>query len=153
MGSVNSNSGPCSTTCFLSPPDLGGLFDRSLWQAYVSVCEHDKWDRYVSTHDVPYWTHSFLQDLERACRDHVRRRCWVIGFGLGFRVIALDPNFRKLSVDHIVSAYKRTKNCAVLLNYNGTMMMQRSICESPNCWSCWNVKQLMQGSQECCVHC
>lgn len=93
---------------------------------------HDKHYRYVSTHDVPYWTHSFLQDLERACRDHVRRRCWGIGFGLGFRVIALDPNFRKLSVDHIVSAYKRTKNRAILLDYDGTMMMQRSICESPN---------------------
>ncbi|KAL8104107.1 hypothetical protein AgCh_028368 [Apium graveolens] len=93
---------------------------------------HDKHYRYVSTHDVPYWTRSFLQDLERACRDHVRRRCWGIGFGLGFRVIALDPNFRKLSVDHIVSAYKRTKNRAILLDYDGTMMMQRSICESPN---------------------
>lgn len=93
---------------------------------------HDKHYRYVSTHDVPYWTRSFLQDLERACRDHVRRRCWGIGFGLGFRVVALDPNFRKLTVEHIVSAYKRTKNRAILLDYDGTMMLQRSISASPN---------------------
>lgn len=53
---------------------------------------HEKHHRYVSTHHVAYWAHSFLQDLERACRDHVRRRCWGIGFGLGFRVIALDPS-------------------------------------------------------------
>ncbi|KAK3041555.1 hypothetical protein RJ639_000689 [Escallonia herrerae] len=93
---------------------------------------HEKHYRYVSTHDVAYWARSFLQDLERACRDHVRRRCWGIGFGLGFRVIALDPNFRKLAVEHIVSAYKRTKNRAILLDYDGTMMLQRSISTGPN---------------------
>ncbi|CAK7356098.1 unnamed protein product [Dovyalis caffra] len=93
---------------------------------------HEKHHRYVSTHDVAYWAHSFLQDLERACRDHVRRRCWGIGFGLGFRVIALDPNFRKLSVEHIVSAYKRTKNRAILLDYDGTMVLPSSISRTPN---------------------
>ncbi|KAJ6705940.1 ALPHAALPHA-TREHALOSE-PHOSPHATE SYNTHASE [UDP-FORMING] 6 [Salix purpurea] len=93
---------------------------------------HEKHHRYVSTHDVAYWAHSFLQDLERACRDHVRRRCWGIGFGLGFRVIALDPNFRKLSVEHIVSAYKRTKHRAILLDYDGTMILPSSISRTPN---------------------
>ncbi|KAJ7953426.1 Trehalose-6-phosphate synthase [Quillaja saponaria] len=93
---------------------------------------HEKHYKYVSTHDVAYWARSFLQDLERACRDHVRRRCWGIGFGLGFRVIALDPNFRKLSVEHIVSAYKRTKHRAILLDYDGTMMLPGSIITTPN---------------------
>lgn len=93
---------------------------------------HEKHYRYVSTHDVAYWAQSFLQDLERACRDHMRKICWGIGFGLGFRVIALDPNFRKLSVDHIVSAYKRTKNRAILLDYDGTMMTSSSISTNPN---------------------
>ncbi|CAI9095316.1 OLC1v1031240C1 [Oldenlandia corymbosa var. corymbosa] len=92
---------------------------------------HEKHYKYVSTHDVAYWARSFLQDLERACRDHVRRRCWGIGFGLGFRVIALDPSFRKLSVEHIVSAYKRTKNRAILLDYDGTMTVNSPICTSP----------------------
>lgn len=93
---------------------------------------HEKHYRYVSTHDVAYWARSFLQDLERACRDHVRRRCWGIGFGLGFRVIALDPNFRKLSVEHIVSAYKRTKHRAILLDYDGTMILSGSISTAPS---------------------
>ncbi|KAJ6342162.1 hypothetical protein OIU78_010151 [Salix suchowensis] len=93
---------------------------------------HEKHHRYVSTHDVAYWAHSFLQDLERSCRDHVKKRCWGIGFGLGFRVIALDPNFKKLSVEHIVSAYKRTKNRAILLDYDGTMMLPGSISRTPN---------------------
>ncbi|KAG4984523.1 Alpha,alpha-trehalose-phosphate synthase [UDP-forming] 5 [Glycine soja] len=93
---------------------------------------HEKHYRYVSTHDVAYWARSFLQDLERACRDHLRRRCWGIGFGLGFRVIALDPNFRKLSVEHIVSAYKRTKHRAILLDYDGTMVQPGSMSLTPN---------------------
>lgn len=93
---------------------------------------HEKHYRYVSTHDVAYWARSFLQDLERACKDHMRRRCWGIGFGLGFRVIALDPNFRKLSVEHIVSAYKRSKNRAILLDYDGAMMLPGSIITTPN---------------------
>uniref|UniRef100_A0A1D1YP89 alpha,alpha-trehalose-phosphate synthase (UDP-forming) n=1 Tax=Anthurium amnicola TaxID=1678845 RepID=A0A1D1YP89_9ARAE len=92
---------------------------------------HEKHYRYVSTHDVGYWARSFLQDLERTCRDHMRRRCWGIGFGLGFRVIALDPNFRKLAVEHIVSAYKRTRNRAILLDYDGTMTSQMSINKMP----------------------
>ncbi|RWR79566.1 alpha,alpha-trehalose-phosphate synthase UDP-forming 6-like protein [Cinnamomum micranthum f. kanehirae] len=92
---------------------------------------HEKHYRYVSTHDVGYWAHSFLQDLERTCRDHGRRRCWGIGFGLGFRVIALDSNFRKLSMEHIVSAYKRTRIRAILLDYDGTLMPQASMNKSP----------------------
>ncbi|CAH1443437.1 unnamed protein product [Lactuca virosa] len=93
---------------------------------------HEKHYRYVSTHDVAYWARSFWQDLERSCRDHVRRRCWGIGFGLGFRVVALDPNFRKLSVEHIVSAYKRTKKRAILLDYDGTITVQNSISTTPS---------------------
>ncbi|XP_043694931.1 alpha,alpha-trehalose-phosphate synthase [UDP-forming] 5-like [Telopea speciosissima] len=93
---------------------------------------HEKHYRYVSTHDVGYWAQSFLQDLQRTCKDHERRRCWGIGFGLGFRVIALDPNFKKLLVEHIVSAYKRTKNRAILLDYDGTMMPKTSINITPS---------------------
>jgi len=92
---------------------------------------HEKHYRYVSTHDVGYWAQSFTHDLERSCRDHIRRRCYSIGFGFGFRVVALDPSFRKLSIDHIVSAYKRTKCRAILLDYDGTVMPQTSINKTP----------------------
>lgn len=93
---------------------------------------HDKHYRYVSTHHVGYWAHSFLQDLERTCKDHVQRRSWGIGFGLSFRVVSLDPNFRKLSMEHIVSAYKKTTTRAILLDYDGTLMPQASIDKSPS---------------------
>ncbi|KAK6919686.1 Glycosyl transferase, family 20 [Dillenia turbinata] len=93
---------------------------------------HEKHYRYVSTHDVAYWSRSFLQDMERACADHFRRRCWGIGLGFGFRVVALDPNFRKLSIDEIVSAYCKAENRAILLDYDGTVMPQNSINKAPS---------------------
>ncbi|CAO2832284.1 unnamed protein product [Amaranthus hypochondriacus] len=93
---------------------------------------HEKHYRYVCSHDVAYWSKSFFQDLERSCRDHFRRRCWGIGLGFGFRVVALDPNFRKLSIDAIVSAFSRSKSRAILLDYDGTMMPQTSINRKPS---------------------
>ncbi|XP_010271974.1 PREDICTED: probable alpha,alpha-trehalose-phosphate synthase [UDP-forming] 9 [Nelumbo nucifera] len=93
---------------------------------------HEKHYRYVSSHDIAYWVRSFMQDLERACRDHYNKRCWGIGFGLGFRVVALSPCFRKLSVDHIASAYKRTNTRAIFLDYDGTIVPHASINKTPS---------------------
>lgn len=93
---------------------------------------HEKHYRYVSTHDVAFWSRSFLQDMERTCADHFRKRCWAIGLGFGFRVVALDPSFRKLSIDDIVSAYCKAKNRAILLDYDGTLMPQNSIIKTPS---------------------
>lgn len=47
--------------------------------------------------------------------------------GLGFRILSLDPSFKKLSVEHTVSAYKRTKNRAILVDYYGKMVQPGSI--------------------------
>ncbi|XP_073039689.1 probable alpha,alpha-trehalose-phosphate synthase [UDP-forming] 7 isoform X1 [Primulina eburnea] len=93
---------------------------------------HEKHYRYVSTHDVAFWSRSFLQDMERTCAEHFRKRCWSIGLGFGFRVVALDPNFRKLSVDDIVDAYCQAKSRAILLDYDGTLMPQNSIVKTPS---------------------
>ncbi|KAJ1375458.1 Trehalose-phosphatase [Sesbania bispinosa] len=92
---------------------------------------HEKHYRYVSSHDVAYWAQRFEQDLEFSCRDHYRKRCWGIGFGLNFRILSLSPNFRKLSIDHIASAYKRTTSRAIFLDYDGTIVPQTSIVKSP----------------------
>ena len=93
---------------------------------------HEKHYRYVSSHDVAYWARSFVQDLERACKDHYSKRCWSIGFGLSFRIVALSPNFRKLSLDHIVKAYKRANRRAMFLDYDGTVVPQTSIVKTPS---------------------
>ncbi|WOL20133.1 alpha,alpha-trehalose-phosphate synthase [Canna indica] len=128
-------------------PSLSGAIRVNPWNidavadAMVSALElsgaekqlrHEKHHKYVSSHDVGYWANSFLQDLERTCREHNRRRSWGIGFGLKFRVVTLDPNFRKLSMEHIVSAYRRTSKRAILLDYDGTLMPQASIDKSPS---------------------
>ncbi|CAN8306119.1 unnamed protein product [Cochlearia groenlandica] len=93
---------------------------------------HEKHFRYVSTHSVAFWSRSFLQDLERICVDHFKKRCWGMGISFGFRVVALDPNFRKLSIPVIVSDYKRAKNRAIFLDYDGTLMPQNSINKAPS---------------------
>uniref|UniRef100_A0A165YXD7 Uncharacterized protein n=1 Tax=Daucus carota subsp. sativus TaxID=79200 RepID=A0A165YXD7_DAUCS len=99
---------------------------------YEKQLRHEKHYRFVSTHDVAYWSRSFMQDMERTCTDHFRKRCWGIGLGFGFRVVSLDPNFRKLSIDNIVSAYIKAKRRAILLDYDGTMMPQNSIIKTPS---------------------
>eukprot|EP00245_Coleochaete_scutata_P002475 TRINITY_DN1327_c0_g1_i1.p1 TRINITY_DN1327_c0_g1~~TRINITY_DN1327_c0_g1_i1.p1 ORF type:complete len:882 (+),score=159.40 TRINITY_DN1327_c0_g1_i1:458-3103(+) len=93
---------------------------------------HEKHFRYVSTHTVAYWAESFMSDLERTCREHSRLRCYGIGFGHGFRVVALDPNFRKLNIDQIAASYARSKSRAILLDYDGTMMSQSTINRTPS---------------------
>jgi len=93
---------------------------------------HGKHYRYVSTHDVSYWSRSFVQDLERACKDHFRKPCWGIGLGFGFRVVALDPHFSKLNLDTIVMSYEKAKSRAILLDYDGTLVPQASINKEPS---------------------
>ena len=93
---------------------------------------HEKHYRYVSTHDVAFWSRSFLQDLERICVDHFKKRCWGMEISFGFRVVALDPNFRNLSIPLIVSDYKRAKSRAILFEYDGTLMPQNSINKAPS---------------------
>ncbi|CAA7398674.1 unnamed protein product [Spirodela intermedia] len=92
---------------------------------------HEKHFRYVSSHDVAFWAGSFDRDLQRACRHHFLKRVWGIGFGLGFRVVALGPSFRKLSVEHIVSVYRKTTSRLLLLDYDGTILPQASASKAP----------------------
>ncbi|KAG6502365.1 probable alpha,alpha-trehalose-phosphate synthase [UDP-forming] 7 [Zingiber officinale] len=93
---------------------------------------HEKHYRYVSTHNVAYWSKSFMQGLERTCKDHFSRTCWGSGLGFGFRVVAVDPNFRKLHADGIASAYTKAKSRAILLDYDGTLVPQTSINKKPS---------------------
>jgi trehalose 6-phosphate synthase/phosphatase len=94
---------------------------------------HEKHYKYISTHDVAYWAQSCVGDLERACKDHPRWLCYGLGFGLKFRVVALEPHFQKLLLDeHIASSYKKAKSRAIFLDYDGTMVPQGSINKAPS---------------------
>lgn len=117
---------------------------------------HEKHYRYVSTHDVAYWAKTYISDLQRTCNDNFKRRCYGIGFGLSFRVVALDPSFKKLRTELIVSAYKRSVRRALLLDYDGTVMptshkespspevldLLNTLCSDPN-----NVVFIVSGRQ------
>ncbi|KAJ7541717.1 hypothetical protein O6H91_10G072800 [Diphasiastrum complanatum] len=96
------------------------------------AARHEKHYKYVSSHDVAFWARSFMADLERICLEHSQKLCYGIGFGLRFRVVALDPNFRKLLTEHIVFAYKRSMSRIILLDYDGTMMPQGIIDRAPS---------------------
>ncbi|KAG8087509.1 hypothetical protein GUJ93_ZPchr0010g9373 [Zizania palustris] len=92
----------------------------------------EKHYRYVSTHDVVYWAHSFDQDLQKACKDNSSLVTVNFGFGMGFRVIALGPSFKKLSPELINPAYRQTGNRLILLDYDGTVMPQGLINKAPS---------------------
>ncbi|KAL5725230.1 hypothetical protein ACHQM5_008394 [Ranunculus cassubicifolius] len=92
---------------------------------------HEKHYKYVSSHDVAYWASSFVQDLKRACQDHYSNRCWGIGFGLGFKVISLSSNFRKLYINYVVATYKKCSRRAIFLDYDGTIVSQSSLIKTP----------------------
>ncbi|KEH34473.1 trehalose-6-phosphate synthase [Medicago truncatula] len=71
-------------------------------------CRHEKNYQFVSSHDVLYWTQHFEQGLVFSCKYHGKKLFWGFGFGLEFRVLSLSPNFKKLSRNYIVYAYKRS---------------------------------------------
>lgn len=96
------------------------------------ILRHEKHYKYVKSHDVAYWAKSFDNDLQKACKDHFNRRCWGIGFALCFRIVALDRNFKKLSLDHIVPSYRKTTSRLILLDYDGTMMPQAKVDKRPS---------------------
>lgn len=120
----------------VNPWNIGSVADAMHLAVAMSddekVMRHEKHYKYIKSHDVAYWARSFNQDLERACSEHYLKRCWGIGFGLGFRVVALGPNFRKLCVEHIVSAYNKTSSRLILLDYDGTVMPQDTVDKSPS---------------------
>ena len=93
---------------------------------------HEKHFKYISFHDVAYWARSFDQDLQRACKEHAIKTCWGIGFGLGFRVVALGPSFRKLSIERLVSKYRSAGSRMILLDYDGTIMPHASLNKAPS---------------------
>ncbi|XP_060972920.1 probable alpha,alpha-trehalose-phosphate synthase [UDP-forming] 11 [Cannabis sativa] len=120
----------------VNPWNIEAVSDALNWAICMPEMEkrlrHEKHYKYISSHDVAFWAKSFDQDLERACKDHYSKRCWGIGFGLGFRVVALGPNFRKLSLEHIMTAYKNTTNRLILLDYDGTIKSQASVNKAPS---------------------
>ncbi|XP_072966877.1 probable alpha,alpha-trehalose-phosphate synthase [UDP-forming] 8 [Typha angustifolia] len=87
---------------------------------------------YIATHDLAYWTSRFVNDLEKACEG---RRDGVYcnhGIGLGFKVVAYPPDLTELSFKHISLPYKAAKNRVIFLDYDGMIMSESCVYESPS---------------------
>ncbi|WVZ64806.1 hypothetical protein U9M48_014278 [Paspalum notatum var. saurae] len=128
-------------------PSLSGAFRVNPWSVedvadalysateltqYEKNLRHEKHYRFVRYHNVAYWARSFVQDLERACKEQYSRRCWTTGFGLNFRVIALSPGFRRLSLERFSLSYKKANRRMMFLDYDGTLVPQSSHDKTPN---------------------
>lgn len=93
--------------------------------------QHEKHYRYVSSHDIRYWSNSFMQDLERACKDHDNKKFWPLGLGLNFRVLALDDNFEDLSIGRVLSSYREANKRVIFLDYDGTIVSNMLLDKTP----------------------
>ncbi|XLR07885.1 hypothetical protein S83_035823 [Arachis hypogaea] len=125
-----------SSAIRVNPWDINGVADAMNLAIKMPSEEqqlrHDKHYRYVKSHDLAYWSRSFMRHLEHSCKDHFRNHCWGMGFGLSFRVLSLSPSFRKVSNYNIVSAYKRTSCRAIFLDYDGTIVPHSSVVKLPS---------------------
>ena len=66
----------------------------------MQVLRHNKHWAYVRDHTVTHWAKSFTEYLMKSTDGHNHMKTYMLGLGLdNFRIIALDPSFRKLDVD------------------------------------------------------
>jgi trehalose 6-phosphate synthase/phosphatase len=93
---------------------------------------HEKHWRYINEHTVGYWAASNIAELQRATEKTGNARCYGLGFGLNFRVVALDPNFRKLETARLTAEYASTTRRVLLLDYDGTLVPQASYDQPPS---------------------
>ncbi|XP_042428161.1 probable alpha,alpha-trehalose-phosphate synthase [UDP-forming] 9 [Zingiber officinale] len=113
--------------------DVADGLSRASWMsAHERQLHHQKHYRYISSHDVAFWTRGFSKELERACKVNANQIYHRLGISLSFRVVSLSPNFRKLSISEVVSIYKRTTNRAIFLDYDGTIIPVSSANKVPS---------------------
>eukprot|EP00793_Prasinoderma_coloniale_P001526 PRCOL_00003330-RA len=149
---VASKPAPCTSGLVVSEftgcsPSLSGAIRVNPWSidsvcdAMYQVCmlpeeerraRHEKHFRYIARHTSAYWGQTYAEDLESTAADHARMRCYGMGFGLHFRVIALDPSFKRLSTDAVAAAYATAQRRVLLFDYDGTLAPTSSIQVGPS---------------------
>mmetsp|Transcript_24411 Transcript_24411/g.46252 ORF Transcript_24411/g.46252 Transcript_24411/m.46252 type:complete len:852 (+) Transcript_24411:471-3026(+) len=86
---------------------------------------HDQHFRYVSQHSVFKWATSFVHALQNVSEDLPSMKTFGLGFGLGFRVVALPAHFRHLDMAEILNHITTSSNICFLLDYDGTLTAER----------------------------
>jgi len=89
------------------------------------VVRHEQHFRYIKDHSVHAWANNFLSAFQNVCEDLASMKTYGLGFGLGFRVVALQPHFRHLDVAELVAAMPGADNACFLLDYDGTLTTER----------------------------
>lgn len=87
------------------------------------MLRHEKhWD-YVRDHTVVHWSKNFTEYLIKSTDGHNYMKTFMLGLGLdNFRIVALDPSFRKLDVDCLLPTYNKAKKKLILCDYDGTLV-------------------------------
>lgn len=78
-----------------------------------------------------FWGRALTLDLERQCRETARLRYVGLGFGLCFRVVALDPDFRRIEAIDVQTKFSSSQCRFILLDYDGTLAPKTSIQVEP----------------------
>lgn len=87
------------------------------------VLRHEKHWTYVSGHTVLHWARNYLQYLVQSTDGHQRMKTYGLGLGLDtFRMVALDPSFRKLQIGDLLPRYQEAKKRLILCDYDGTLV-------------------------------
>lgn len=87
------------------------------------MLRHVKHWEYVKSHTNKHWAASFSQYLLDATKSHAAMKTYALGLGLDtFRLVALDPSFRKLPDQALVEAARRSRRRLILCDYDGTLV-------------------------------
>mmetsp|Transcript_22797 Transcript_22797/g.49979 ORF Transcript_22797/g.49979 Transcript_22797/m.49979 type:complete len:855 (-) Transcript_22797:139-2703(-) len=89
------------------------------------VVRHEQHFRYIKEHSVHAWARNYLTAFQNVCEELSSMKTYGLGFGLGFRVVALQPHFRHLEVAELVAAIPDALHCCFLLDYDGTLTQER----------------------------
>lgn len=87
------------------------------------MIRHEKHWAYVESHTVQHWARNFTTYLLQATEGHQRMSTYGLGLGLDtFRMIALDPTFRKLTHAALRDVYNKCSKRLILCDYDGTLV-------------------------------
>jgi trehalose 6-phosphate synthase/phosphatase len=120
----------------VNPWNVDDVADAMYRAAMLSGVEaekrHEKHWKYISEHTVGYWAASNISELQRSTETSGNVRCYGLGFGLNFRVVTLNPEFRKLDSLGCSTAYARSTKRIIFLDYDGTLVPSTSYDQPPS---------------------
>lgn len=93
---------------------------------------HERHWKYIHEHTVGYWAASNINELKRLTDGNANARCYGLGFGLNFRVVTMDPNFRGMDSIACASDYGKAKKRVMLIDYDGTLVQAASYDVAPD---------------------